>query len=56
MLRGVSLPLILRRLADLVRNAVVLEDAAHQVVEFAGYGREPGAALARWDSTRGCRT
>jgi purine catabolism regulator len=48
-LRGVSLPRILRRLADLVRNAVVLEDAAHQVVEFAGYGRESGEALARWE-------
>ncbi len=48
-LRGVSLSRILRRLADLVRNAVVLEDAAHQVVEFAGYGRESGEVLARWE-------
>jgi purine catabolism regulator len=48
-LRGVSLRLILRRLADLARNAVVLEDAAHQVVEFASYGRESGEVLARWE-------
>lgn len=48
-LRGVSLPRILERLADLVRNAVVLEDAAHQVVQFAGYGRESGEVLERWE-------
>jgi PucR family transcriptional regulator, purine catabolism regulatory protein len=48
-LRGVSLPRILRRLADLVRNAVVLEDAAHQVVEFGDYRRESGEVLARWE-------
>ncbi|MGH3260595.1 MAG: helix-turn-helix domain-containing protein, partial [Trebonia sp.] len=48
-LRGVSLAQILRRLADLVRNSVVLEDAAHQVVEFAGYGRGSGTTLARWE-------
>jgi PucR family transcriptional regulator, purine catabolism regulatory protein len=48
-LRGVSLQHILRRLADLVRNVVVLEDAAHQVVEFAGYGPASGEVLARWE-------
>jgi PucR family transcriptional regulator, purine catabolism regulatory protein len=48
-LRGVSLRHILRRLADLVRNVVVLEDAAHQVVEFADYGPGSGDALARWE-------
>jgi PucR family transcriptional regulator, purine catabolism regulatory protein len=48
-LRGVSLQQILRRLADLVRNAVVLEDAAHQVVEFADYGHESGEVLVRWE-------
>jgi purine catabolism regulator len=46
-LRGVSLPRILRRLADLVKDPVILEDAAHQVVEFAGYGGE--TTLEGWE-------
>jgi purine catabolism regulator len=48
-LRGVSLQRILQRLAGLIGNAVVLEDAAHQVVEFAGHGREPSDLLADWE-------
>jgi PucR family transcriptional regulator, purine catabolism regulatory protein len=48
-LQGVGLPRILQRLADLVRNTVVLEDVAHQVVELAPFGLGPGDALSGWE-------
>lgn len=38
LLRGVDLKQIIDRLARLVRNPVVLEDVAHQVVDFADSG------------------
>jgi PucR family transcriptional regulator, purine catabolism regulatory protein len=47
-LGGASLQNIVGRLADLVGNAVVLDDAAHQVVEFALLGREPSKLLDSW--------
>ncbi len=47
-LRGVSLGRILRRLSDLVKDPVILADAAHQVVEFASYGMD-AADLEGWE-------
>lgn len=48
-LRGASLARIISRLTDLVQNAVILEDAAHQVIEFAGYGGRSSDLLMRWE-------
>ena len=48
-LRGVSLPRVLQRLAAITRCPIVLEDAAHQVVEMEPQGLEPGEVFAVWE-------
>lgn len=47
-LSGATLRQVLRRLAELVANGVVLEDTAHQVVDFALLGRESARLLNSW--------
>jgi PucR family transcriptional regulator, purine catabolism regulatory protein len=47
-LSGGTLRQVLGRLADLVANGVVLEDTAHQVVDFALLGRESAKLLNAW--------
>jgi len=41
---------IVHALATIARNPVVLEDAAHQVAEFAVHGQPINGVLAEWDS------
>ena len=50
LLRGAGLKRILERLAQGVGNPVILEDGAHQLIEFARGGEAPiEAALAGWE-------
>lgn len=49
-LGGASIGQVVRRLAGIVGNPVILENSAHQVVEFAaGSPAQAGAVLASWD-------
>lgn len=49
-LGGASLGHIVQQLADIVANPVVLENSAHQVVEFAvGNPAQASAIMASWD-------
>ncbi len=47
LLSGGNLAHVVHKLAELVDNPVVLEDAAHQVVEYSG-DREVSAIIASW--------
>lgn len=49
-LSGAELQRVLEALATIVRNPVVLEDAAHQLVEFAGRSMDLEELLQSWDS------
>lgn len=46
--RGGGLLSLLQTLSDGLRNPVILEDAAHQVVEFVGYDADPGSMVDEW--------
>ncbi|MGH2819778.1 MAG: PucR family transcriptional regulator ligand-binding domain-containing protein, partial [Actinomycetota bacterium] len=48
-LRGAGLRRILHRLAGIVQNPVVLEDAAHQAVELVAHGRPAEVVFSRWE-------
>lgn len=49
-LGGASIGQVVRQLAGIVANPVILENSAHQVVEFAaGNPAQAGATLAGWD-------
>jgi purine catabolism regulator len=48
-LRGAGLKQILQALAGIVENPVVLEDAAHQLVEFAAHSGSVDDLLKAWD-------
>ncbi len=50
LLRGASLPRILQRLGSITGCPIVLEDAAHQVVELEPQGRELADVLTAWES------
>ncbi|MGH2441727.1 MAG: PucR family transcriptional regulator [Chloroflexota bacterium] len=41
---------IIRRLAELVENPVILEDPAHQIVEFAAYAQTDDRVLSTWET------
>ncbi len=47
-LRGADMKFLLQALADIGRNPVVLEDAAHQLIEFAVHGTGFGDVLTTW--------
>ena len=49
-LRGADMKLLLQALAEIGRNPVVLEDAAHQLIEFAVLGTGVDDVLATWDA------
>lgn len=49
-LHGAGTQRILRRLTEIVENPVVLEDPAHQVVEFAAYAETDDQVLRAWES------
>ena len=48
-LRGGGLQPVLERLSRVVENPVVLEDGAHQVVEYAGHGLGVQELLQAWE-------
>lgn len=48
-LRGAGLKQILQALSGIVENPVVLEDAAHQLVEFAAHSGSVEDVLAAWE-------
>ena len=47
-LRGGDMPLLLQTLAEMGRNPVVLEDAAHQLIDFAVLGTGVDDVLSTW--------
>lgn len=49
-LRGAGIPRIVHSLSSIVQNPVVLEDAAHQVVEFSTYAGSVNETLEAWES------
>lgn len=49
-LRGAGIPRIVHSLSSIVQNPVVLEDAAHQVVEFSTYAGSVNEVLEAWES------
>jgi len=49
-LRGASAQRIVHRLAEIVGNPIVVEDRAHQVVEFDTYGDTVDGLLTAWES------
>jgi PucR family transcriptional regulator, purine catabolism regulatory protein len=49
-MRGVGLHRILERLSTIVACSVVLEDAAHQVVEIVTFGSETSEILDGWET------
>ncbi len=49
-LHGAGIPRIVHGLARIVENPVVLEDAAHQVVEFSTYAGSVTQVLEAWDA------
>ena len=48
-LQGAGLKQILQRLSDIVGNPVVLEDTAHQLLEYSAYTNSVDDVLAAWD-------
>ena len=47
-MRGADMAHILEELAHIVQNPVVLEDTAHQLMDFATHHEAPEDVLARW--------
>lgn len=50
MLHGADLGALLKALSKIVRNPVVLEDTAHQVIAYSARGADPVSLLSGWQA------